>query len=854
MKGGSRLTQEIEIIIDGNPVKTSDEATILDAALKAEIYIPHLCSHPELPPMEAGEGIDQIFQGTKAFSGNLKGEKLEDHQGCRLCVVQMGIEPDLVPACSTQVKNGIAISTSSPAIKKYRQERLSKILETHPHACLTCAQREGCAREPCSSNVPLDERCCPLLGNCELEKISDYVGIPDYTPRYVPQKTPIIENDPLFVRNYELCIACTRCVRACGDLRGVYALGYTYTNGKRVVGTVNAPSLAKAACKFCGACVEVCPTGALQDKKLGPGKARERSLIPCKYSCPAGADVPQYIRFIRNGEFSKALAVILERTPFPSMLGRVCFHPCEQECRREEINEPIAICALKRFATEMDSTRWEEKITISSPTGKKIAIIGSGPAGLTAAYFLRRKGHDVVVYEAEKRIGGLLRSALPHYRLPKEALERDFGIIKATGIEFKTGIRIGADIALAEMLSSEFSAIFMATGAQISKRLKIPGAELDQVFWGVEFLSQTKAGNAPQIGKNVVVIGGGGVAIDVALCAIRLGAETVQLACLESRQEMPAHKWEIEEATEENITIHCSWGPKKILQEDNKVNGVKLVRCTSVFDEQGKFSPRFDDTETKELIGDTVILAIGQTSDLADLSLPASVGLTSWNTIAIDEGTMETSVQGLFAGGEVASGPLSAVEAIEAGQKASMAIDKYLGGSGEIFTPLIDYGTPNPNIGRKEGFAELSRSYMPKIPISDRTSSFDEIELGFDEDLAIREAERCLQCDLRLNISSVQMPPEKWLVFEKNAIIDMPEKSGVIQLLDESKEIILIQGTMTLRSTLLDLLGSADEACFFIVEEDEMYTKRESELIQQFLQAHGSLPRGNEEDLDDDLF
>ncbi|MHA2496747.1 MAG: hypothetical protein ACXAEI_14790, partial [Candidatus Hodarchaeales archaeon] len=229
-------------------------------------------------------------------------------------------------------------------------------------------------------------------------------------------------------------------------------------------------------------------------------------------------------------------------------------------------------------------------------------------------------------------------------------------------------------------------------------------------------------------------------------------------------------------------------------------------------------------------------------------------GLTSWNTIAIDEGTMETSVQGLFAGGEVASGPLSAVEAIEAGQKASMAIDKYLGGSGEIFTPLIDYGTPNPNIGRKEGFAELSRSYMPKIPISDRTSSFDEIELGFDEDLAIREAERCLQCDLRLNISSVQMPPEKWLVFEKNAIIDMPEKSGVIQLLDESKEIILIQGTMTLRSTLLDLLGSADEACFFIVEEDEMYTKRESELIQQFLQAHGSLPRGNEEDLDDDLF
>lgn len=848
------MTQAIEIIIDGNPVKTSNEATILDAALKAEIYIPRLCSHPNLPPLETDEGIDQIYQGTKAFNGNSKGENLEDHQGCRLCVVQMESDSDLIPACSTQVKNGMAIFTNSPAIKKYRQERLSKILETHPHACLTCAQREGCAREPCSSNVPLEERCCRLLGNCELEKISDYIGIPDYTPRYFPQKTPAIEDDPLFVRNYALCIACTRCVRACGHLRGVYALGYTYTDGKRVVGTVNAPSLTKAGCKFCGACVEVCPTGALQDKKLDPGKARERSLIPCKYTCPASADVPQYIRFIRNGQFSKALAVILERTPFPSMLGRVCFHPCEQECRRGEINEPIAICALKRFVTEIDSTRWEEEIPISSPTGKKIAVIGSGPAGLTAAYFVRRKGHDVVVYEAEKRIGGLLRTALPHYRLPKKALERDFRIIKATGIEFRTGVRIGANIALSELLSNEYSAIFLATGAQISKRLKIPGSDLDQVFWGLEFLSQTKAGKGPQIGENVIVIGGGGVAIDVALSAIRLGAETVHIACLESRQEMPAHKWEIEEALEENVSIHCSWGPKKILQEENKVSGVKLVRCTSVFDDQGKFSPRFDDSVTKELNGDTVILAIGQISDLAGLSLPASVGLTSWNTIAIDEGTMETSVQGLFAGGEVTSGPLSAVEAIEAGQKAAMAIDKYLGGSGDIFTPLIDYGTPNPNIGRKEGFAELSRSQMPKSSISDRISSFDEIELGFDEELAIREAERCLQCDLRLHISSVQLPPEKWLAFEKNVIEDVPEKSGVIQLLDESKEIILIQGTMALRSTLLDLLGSAEEAHFFMVEEDEMYTKRESELIQQFLQAHGSLPRGNEEDLDDDLF
>ncbi|MFX0113329.1 MAG: FAD-dependent oxidoreductase [Candidatus Hodarchaeota archaeon] len=846
------MSQKVEITINGKLIQVSKETTILDAALEAEIYIPHLCSHPDLPPLEATEGISQIYQGSKVFNG--KKISKESHEGCRLCAVQIEGQPELRPACSLQVRSGMIVFTDSAKIKKYRQQRLARILETHPHACLTCAQREGCAREPCSSNVPVDERCCPLLGNCELEKVCDYVGIPDYTPRYIPQKTPVIDNDPLFIRNYELCIGCTRCVRACSDLRGVHALGYTYVDEQRVVGTINGSSLALAGCKFCGACVEVCPTGALLDKKLDPGKSREELLIPCKYACPVGADVPQYIRLIRNGQFSDALGVILERTPFPSMLGCVCFHPCEQQCRRGEINEPIAICALKRFVTEIDQTSWEEKIPISPSTGRKIAIVGSGPAGLAAAYFLRRKGHEVAVYEADKRIGGLLRNALPSYRLPEKALERDFRIIEATGIEFNMGVRVGADISFSELLSDDFSAIFLATGAQISKRLDIPGSDLDQVFWGLEFLQQVKAGTPPQIGNNVLVIGGGGVAIDVALSVIRLNAESVQLACLESREEMPAHKWEIEEALEENISIHCSWGPRKILQQNGRVSGLELVRCTSVFDEQGRFAPRFDESVTKELNGDTVILAIGQIADLAGINLPPSVELTSWNTIAINENSMETTVQGLFAGGEVVSGPLSAVEAIEAGQKAAVAIDKYLGGNGDIFIPLVHLEKPNPHIGRSDEFLGLTRPAMPKLPINERTASFNEIELGFDKDMAVQEAERCLQCDIRLHISPVQFPPEKWLPFEEQIVGGVSDNSGVIQLLDENKEIILIQGTMTLRSTLMDLLASNEDACFFMVVEDEMFTKRESELIQQYLQAHGALPPGNESDLDDDLF
>ncbi len=543
----------------------------------------------------------------------------------------------------------------------------------------------------------------------------------------------------------------------------------------------------------------------------------------------------------------------MEKTTFPSVLGRVCFHPCEQECRRNEINEPIAICALKRFVTEADQSSWEDKIPIQASTGEKIAIIGAGPTGLTAGYFLRRKGHEVVIYESEPNIGGLLHSVLPLYRLPKNVLQRDLEFITATGIEINTDVHVGLDISFTEILS-DFSSIFIASGAQVGKRLDLPGSDLKNVYWGIEFLKKIKSGDIETLGKDIIVIGGGGVAIDVALTVKRLGTKNVHLACLESKSEIPAHNWEVKEAIKEGISINYSWGPKKILEDNSNVIGIELIECTSVFDIQGNFSPQFNEQNKIILKGDTIILAIGQVTDLVDMGLPSSIEITPWNTIQVEDKSLQTTNEKVFSGGEVVSGPLSIVEAIEAGKKAAIAIDKYLGGDGDIYLPLIKSVEKNPYIGRIEGFGQLSRIKMPKIDIDGRIKSFDEIEIGYDNEMAIKEAGRCLQCDLRLEISPIHLPPQKWIVFEENQVMNVLEKSGVVQLLDENKEIYLIQGTISLRSTLLELLESYNEAKYFIFEEDEMYTKRESELLQQYLQTHGSLPHGNESELDDDLF
>ena len=837
----------VSISINGTKVDAKKGSTILEASQNAGIYIPSLCAHPDLPPLVGLKPTEEVFQGNSKFKNN----NSQEHQGCQLCVVKIEGMEGLATSCSTIIEEGMIISTDSPEIQTLQREKLMNILSNHPHACLMCAQREGCSRELCSPNVPVDERCCPILGRCELQKVAEYIGIREDTPRYRLQGRAVIEDEPLFIRNYELCIGCTRCVRVCRDVRGIEALGFVYSNGETIVGSI-APSLKESGCKFCGACVEVCPTGALTDKDILWAE-REKLLVPCRDTCPLGIDVPRYIRLIAEKKHAEAAAVVREKTPFPSVLGRVCFHDCEIECRRSQINEPIAICALKRFALDHDSELWKPKIKTLPPTGKKVAIIGSGPSGLTAAYYLRRLGHSVAVFECNSYVGGMLRLGIPEYRLPRAVLQKDLEHILSMGIDIQTDKVVGEHLSLDDLKNQGFNATFLAIGAQNTKKLNIEGSNLPNILWGLDFLKKVNLGEDDKVTDNVIVIGGGNVAIDVALTAQRLGAKDVQLTCLECREEMPAHEWEIQKAIDEGITLNCSWGPKRIIDTNGNVSELEFVHCDSVFDDNNLFNPIFDNANTKSIKTEMVILAIGQIPDLSLLGSESKINISASGLIEAKKETLETNIPGIFAGGEVINSPSSVVDAIQMGRKAASSIDKYLGGTGEIEDSFIEPDVPNPNLGHDESFFDKPRVQMPLLSLKERQSNFYEIELGFNENLAIEEANRCLRCDLRFEISPVVLPPQKWLELTSENIQTVPEIEGAIQVLNENQEIILIQGTPNLRLALEAELSRNPKACYFDYNEDPMYTKRESELLQQFMQEFGRFPEGNES-LDDDLF
>lgn len=832
----------VRLHIDETEVDVAEGTSILGAALEAGIYIPHLCSHPDLPPVWKMAPADAVYRDAAKIEN--KRADLE-YEGCRLCVVEVKGKDGFQKACVTEAEEGMEVRTTGTELTDYRQDRLMSLVAKHPHACLTCAQKQGCARFPCSMDRPEAERCCPRFGKCEWQKICEYVKLKPETPRYVFGNLTTVRNDPLFDRDYNLCIGCTRCVRVCKNVRGVEAIDFVFDEEGRVVIGTTGPTLKDSGCRFCTACVEVCPTGALADKdpKIGD---RAEQLVPCKHACPAGIDIPAYLRHVAAGEYNGALAIIREKVPFPHSLGYICFHPCESVCKRSEVNEAIAICSIKRFAAT--EGRAEGKAGFNpakkAPTGKKIAVVGAGPAGLTAAYFLALLGHEVQIFDKDEEAGGMMRYAIPAYRLPEAVLDDDLTCIWNLGVKF-TGGRL---VRISE-LAGEHDAILISTGNPLSRKVSIEGADMSGVLWGLDFLRAVRKGEDVRLKKRVCVIGGGNVAVDVALTARRVGAEEVVMVCLEKPEEMPAHRWEINQAIEEGVNIYTSWGPRRVSGIDGEAKSIELVRCTSVFDENGRFSPRYDAAQLKEIDVDHVIFAIGQAPDATFIDV-ADIG-TEHDMVQAD-GDLMTGMKGVFVCGEAHQAPGSVIDAVAGGRKVASSIDRYLGGNGDIYFELCEKKPPVTNVGKREGFAYEKRAEMPVLTIAER-DDFSLVELGFGGDAARKEAARCLQCDLRLHIDQVTLPPlEDVHPLTEERVREVPDLEGAFILYDENREAIFIKGAMNIKNDLKDQMELEQRAKFFTYIVDAMYTKRESEMLQHYVQEHGCQPLINAEF--DDLF
>lgn len=830
---------QIKLSIDGLDLEVDAGLTILDAARRTGIYIPALCFHPDLPAFDSGSGSPAAYQGTFRTEGSA-----EAYSGCQLCLVE--IEGDgIKTACNTQVKAGMSVFTKTEEIQKRRQESLKRILAGHPHTCLVCPQKEGCGLKSCISNVPENQRCCPEFNVCELRKVAEYVGMMIDIPPNVPQGMPIVEDEPLFKRDYNLCIGCTRCVRICNDVRGVGALTFTTVEGRVVVGTAK-PTLKDSGCRFCGACVEVCPTGALVDKAIIWAE-REKKLVPCKNTCPAGIDVSSYISLIVEGDFTGARAVVHEEVPFPATLGRVCFHPCEDNCRRAQVDEAIAIKELKRCAADYGDAPLKREDKVADRTGKKVAIVGSGPAGMSCGYYLARQGHAVTIFEASADPGGMLRFGIPAYRLPRETVEKEIEDIRQAGVEIKTNARIES---LDEIFAQGFDAVFLALGLEGGAKLGIEGEDFKEVLDGIAFLREANSRKNIDLGARVAVIGGGNVAVDAARTALRLGAKEVSMLYRRSEAEMPAYLEEVAQAVSEGVRIEFLITPRKISKSNGKLDVQCLRMKLGEADHSGRRCPvPIEDSEFNVRF-DNVIVAVGQKSKVPD---GFDVLLGADGCLAVDSKTLATSREGVFAGGDAVSGASSVVEAIGMGKRAATAIDQFLGSRGNAELKIIARKKCSGLLGKEDGFTDRKRIPVQKLNEEEVIGSFQEVIGAYTRKQAIAEAKRCLRCHLRLDISPPVLPPEMWTEFNAGNVENVPKTEGVFQLFDAGKKVVCIKGTMNLFEEMSDKLQGLENARYFRFEENPMYAKRESELLQQYMQRHGSVPEGNNE-LDDDLY
>ena len=475
---------------------------------------------------------------------------------------------------------------------------------------------------------------------------------------------------------------------------------------------------------------------------------------PCQTACPAGIDVPSYVALVGHGRYSEAIELIREDNPFPWVCGLVCLHPCENACRRGEVDTPISIRDLKGFAAEAAAkTAGYEKKPVAPPKEEKVAIIGAGPAGLTAAYYLAREGYLVTIFEAAPVPGGLLRVGIPEYRLPKHIVEAEVESIKALGVEIKTNTTIGKDITIDDLRKQGFAAFFLGIGAHKGFRLNIEGeSDFDGVIDCIGFLKKVNLAEQVNLGQRVVVVGGGHSAMDAARTCIRIGVPEVNLVYRRSKEEMPAGEEEIQIIQEEGVKIHFLTVPKRVKGSDGKVTHLECIKAElGKQDESGRRRPVPVKGTEFDLEADIIILAIGQSVDLGPIIEAQEIGVTPRSTFRVGPKTLRTDMPDVFAGGDCVTGPASVIEAIAAGKKAAKSIHRFLRGESSLeekmYHPVKRMKVEEMEVAEEEKDA-LKRPNMPMLPVEKRKSTFEKAELGLAEEMAQNEAKRCLRCDL----------------------------------------------------------------------------------------------------------
>ncbi len=501
-------------------------------------------------------------------------------------------------------------------------------------------------------------------------------------------------------------------------------------------------------CIGCYTCARSCPHGCIEITTSSRG-ARGPVAAPCNQACPAHVNAARYIRLIREGKPDEAVAVVREKIPFPSVCAYICAHPCESSCTRGQLDEPIAIRMLKRYAVDNDTGLWKQRSRVAPPSGKKIAIVGSGPAGLSAGYYLSKLGgHSVTVFEALPEPGGMMLVGIPAYRLPRHILAADIKEIEQAGVTIETNVQIDAPESL---LEQGYNAVLLAVGAHEAIGIGVPGDDEPGVLGGVDFLRQVNLGRRVELGNRVAVIGGGNTAMDSARTAVRLGAGEVTIVYRRTRAEMPASAEEIEDALAEGIKIVFLAAPSGVTSKEGQL----LLECLRMKlgpeDSSGRRRPEPIEGSQYTMPLDNIIAAISQRP-----VVPASfaVDTDKSNRIQVEKETLTTGKKAIFAAGDAVLGPATVIEAIASGRQAAISIDKYLGGSGDIDETLA---SAEEIADRASGPSEDWRPGVAAIPLGGRLDGFDGVELGWSRESAVFETERCLRCDITYNVEKYRL-------------------------------------------------------------------------------------------------